>query len=156
MTNCLGGGTRSQSDCWKERCGNVCGYDALFWRCNEHPVISLFKFPSKTSATQTILLPTLCKHCRQSLAWTQMEGISRNVGRAPRILNPRTMWWWLVSSTYRWLYFQRKILRFSEAGWAAESVWRLCKGEHFIPMSEVLNKAITAFDHHFHMVRNEL
>jgi hypothetical protein len=141
MSKCSGAGTRSQSDCRKERCGNICGYDALFWR-NERPVISLFKFPSKSSVTQTILLTTLCKHCRQSLPWTHTEGILRNLGRAPRILNPRTVWWWLVSSTYRWLYFRRKILLYSEAGWAAESVWRLCKVEHFMSTSEVLNKAM--------------
>jgi len=65
MSNCLGAGTRSKSDCWKERCGNVYGYDALFfWRRNQHPVISLFKFSSKPSTTQTttysvnILKPT--------------------------------------------------------------------------------------------------
>jgi hypothetical protein len=29
-----------------------------------------------------------------------------------------------------------------EAGWAAKSVWRLWKRENFMPMSEVINKAI--------------
>jgi hypothetical protein len=66
-----------------------------------------------------------------------MEGIWRNVGTAPLILVVVTCQLHIPVAL-----LSEKNPPILEAGWAANSVWRLWKGENGMSISEVLNKAM--------------